>query len=253
MSQQHEICSPIYRPSLGDEDHARHSSNAHCRFYTVGVGFEIGIYTDEYYFFILLQYRQSISDFKRYIARQQVEGFSNGRWKSAKTYHGACQIWELMCERYHDHGDTKSPSSPVQSPPPSPTPVPRSPPARRARHASLPPAARPVTPLAKSLPPPTRSWATPPPVPISPARVARAPPRPRISLVSSTRHPGEWTIGDILWGIEGTLLLFEDRYDVVDHIHLNRLSSARLMQSRDRRLLEVFVGNGAYGTEDNAV
>ncbi|KAJ7823233.1 hypothetical protein B0H14DRAFT_2598042 [Mycena olivaceomarginata] len=127
------------------------------------------------------------------------------------------------------------------------------PPARRARHASLPPAARPVTPLAKSLPPPTRSWATPPPVPISPARVARAPPRPRISVVSSTRHPGEWTIGDILWGIEGTLLLFEDRYDVVDHIHINRLSSARLMQSRDRRLLEVFVGNGAYGTEDNAV
>ncbi|KAJ7346455.1 hypothetical protein DFH08DRAFT_809369 [Mycena albidolilacea] len=147
-----------------------------------------------------------------------------------------------MCERYYDHGDTKSPLSPVQSPPPLPTPVPRSPPARRARHASLPPAARPVTPLAKSLPPPTRSWATPPPVLISPARVARALPRPRISLVTSTRHPGKWTIGDILWGIEGTLLLFEDR-----------LSSARLMQSRDHRLSEVFVGNGAYGTEDNAV
>jgi hypothetical protein len=49
------------------------------------------------------------------------------------------------------------------------------------------------------------------------------------------------------------VLIDEFRYDVVDHIHLNRLSSARLMQSRDRRLLEVFVGNGAYGTEDNAV
>ncbi|KAJ7721412.1 hypothetical protein B0H14DRAFT_3520647 [Mycena olivaceomarginata] len=186
-------------------------------------------------------------------------------------YQEACAIWKLMCERYHDHGDDDEPPSPVESPPPSPTPGPAR--RRHSRHGSLPPPAKPASPLAKLSPAPAHTRAAPPPVSVStaqvtraspaPARaraappvsvstaqVTRAPPQPRISVVLSKRHPGEWTMGDTLWGIEGVLLLLEDRYDVVDYIHTNRLPSACLLQSRERQVLDAFVTSRTYGIED---
>jgi hypothetical protein len=61
------------------------------------------------------------SPIRRYVARQQVEGFSNSKWKKSATYDGAVTIWNEMCERYHAHEDSPG-SSPVESPPPSPSP-----------------------------------------------------------------------------------------------------------------------------------
>jgi hypothetical protein len=33
-----------------------------------------------------------------------------------------------------------------------------------------------------------------------------------MQVMGSMRNPGAWRVGDSLWGVEGELLLFEDRY-----------------------------------------
>ncbi|KAJ7841070.1 hypothetical protein B0H14DRAFT_2587087 [Mycena olivaceomarginata] len=195
MSQQSQTCPPIYRPSHGDEDHQRHSVNANS------------------------QCGQLRSDFGRFIARQQIEGFSKGQWKSAKTYLEACAIWKLMCERYHDHGDDDEPPSPVESPPPSPTPGP----ARQAPFKAWVPASTGQTGVS------TGQIHRPPLLVREPHRpLCRSQrlrlPEPHLRLLSPSHNPasqssrqngtqasGRW--GDTLWGIEGVLLLFEDRYE----------------------------------------
>ncbi|KAJ7795038.1 hypothetical protein B0H14DRAFT_2921124 [Mycena olivaceomarginata] len=114
---------PPFRPSHGHEDHIKHSATADRVFYTVGVGYTLGIYTDEF------------------TARQQVNGYSNGKWKRSATYTEAVNTWDLMCAQYHQHEDDSPASSVAESPPPSPT-LPLSPvvsPARAFRHSSLPP------------------------------------------------------------------------------------------------------------------
>ncbi|KAJ7895601.1 hypothetical protein B0H14DRAFT_3426214 [Mycena olivaceomarginata] len=81
----------------------------------------------------------------------------------------------------------------------------------------------------------------------SPARQsADSTPVAAIPIVASTRHQGQWRVGDTLWGAEGTLLLFEDRYDFVDYIYNFRLSPVRLMETQDRRRLEAFVGRTSF-------
>jgi hypothetical protein len=84
-----------------------------------------------------------------------------------------------------------------------------------------------------------------------------------VRQVASTRNPGAWNVGDMLWGIEGTALVFEDRYalyifhfvpftdfstryDGVDHISNARLSPALVMETRNRRKLEAFVSRRRY-------
>jgi hypothetical protein len=49
----HRPCIPPFRPSHGHEDHVKHSATADCAFYTVGVGYTLGIYTDEQVFCLL--------------------------------------------------------------------------------------------------------------------------------------------------------------------------------------------------------
>ncbi|KAJ7833335.1 hypothetical protein B0H14DRAFT_2591527 [Mycena olivaceomarginata] len=238
-------CIPTYRPSVGDEDYEKISSTAGRFFYVVGSGFKTGIFTNDR------------------VARNQINKFSNGQWKRAATYAEAILTWNDMCAAYHQHSNASSPPS-TPSPPPSP---PHLAPSAPARHVSLP-----ASPILRQLP----VMAAPPAAvghhrspSLSPSKLARAPASsatPRRSsptvrvvpsasacrLVQSTRNPGEWRLGDTLWGIEGHTLLFEDsegvqgltvfsRYDLVDHIYAQRLSPARLMESRNRQRLEAFV------------
>ncbi|KAJ7830047.1 hypothetical protein B0H14DRAFT_3465085 [Mycena olivaceomarginata] len=252
----HQPCDPPFRPSTGHEDPWHHSVTAGCLFYTVGVGYVPGIYTDEG------------------VAREQVNGFSDGKWKKSPTYDGAVAIWNKMCERYHTHDNSSPGSSPPESPAPSPSPpspAPRTP--RQTPSRPLPP---PVVRVHQSAQSPTspRSSRNPmlvPPairvaLPTSPSKsatprvrtVLRSPPsaaRPLQSRpappvkVESQRHPGRWREGETLWGIEGIPLLFEDRYALIDHISAGTLSPARVMETRNRRKLEAFVGKRVYVRE----
>ncbi|KAJ7302567.1 hypothetical protein DFH08DRAFT_826453 [Mycena albidolilacea] len=164
MSSAYQACAPVYYPNPGQEDPRERSVTAGQLFYTVGIGYVPGIYTDEC---LLIRYRGGL-------ARDQVSGFSDARWKKSFTYEGAVAIWNDMCERYHDH-DASPPASP--SPMPSPPPV----------------AARPS-------PQPHASSS-------SSGFTQRAP----HVQVESRRKRGLWREGETLWGIEGTPVLFEDR------------------------------------------
>ncbi|KAJ7024107.1 hypothetical protein C8F04DRAFT_1270665 [Mycena alexandri] len=298
-------CDPVYRPSTGDEDPARHSHTAGLLFYTVGVGFVPGIYTREN------------------IARDQVNGFSNGRWKKASTYDGAVQNWHEMCALYHNHSPSPLYSSLPPPPPASPSPpasrspsplgVSRTPAPRRgltissltstahagfftiSRTLPLSPGARPHVPpprpanapiaprtpgrsgpTSSTLPhvaphTPVRSSSTNPHFPhVAPRTPVRAtnphvaPHSPRMSRVEATRRspsprpsgsmvqiesarkPGEWKQGDRLWGIQGTPLLFEDRYEMIDHVFARHLSPALVMETRNRRKIEAFIEGKEY-------
>ncbi|KAJ6467621.1 hypothetical protein C8R47DRAFT_1223528 [Mycena vitilis] len=211
-------CPPPFRPSPGHEDHRAHSANAAGKFYVVGVGRVPGIFTDEH------------------TARAQVTRYSNGRWRKSKTYTGAIGIWNEMCALWHTHPDAvDTNSSAASSPPPSPSPSPPPPTVRSSGNRSTPPSA------ARH---PSRSSGSSATAGLSRGN-ASSTPRP-LRVVSSTRNRGEWRRGDTLWGIEGAALLFENRYDVVDHIYTHHLSPARLMESRNRGELEAFVGRRTY-------
>ncbi|KAJ7788723.1 hypothetical protein B0H14DRAFT_3503880 [Mycena olivaceomarginata] len=238
MSYQHPPCAPSFRPSPGDEDHHRLSRTAGRVFYVVGLGYSTGIYTDEY------------------IARKQVSGFLNGQWKKAFTYDEAIAIWNRMCERYHQHDDHDSqgslvPESPHPSPPsPSPSPSPLRLPAAY-RHTSLPPLSvgRKATYAAScqmAVPSPSKP-STAVPSSSKPSTVVK---QTEIRVVSSTRHVGQWRTGDTLWGVEGQPFLFEDRYDMVDHVYAQRLSPVRVMETCNRRCLEAFVELRGYVRRD---
>ncbi|KAK6996616.1 hypothetical protein R3P38DRAFT_3221660 [Favolaschia claudopus] len=213
-----QFCTPTYHPSSGDEDIARHSSRAGLSFYTVGVGFVPGIYTREH------------------AARAQVDGFSNGRWKKAASYEGAVAEWNRQCELYHDHANELGSdlSSLSESPPSSllsmlslsptapPTPVLPNPSAHRKQPLALSPSLRMPTPHSAPSTPSRGSRITPAsanaPAPSRPSPVVST--RSSLSMssievVPSTRIPGQWREGDTLWGIEGSMMLFEDRYDTI--------------------------------------
>ncbi|KAJ7200384.1 hypothetical protein GGX14DRAFT_572134 [Mycena pura] len=208
-------CIPPFRPSAGHEDAREHSVTTGCWFYTVGVGYVQGIYTDEG------------------IAREQITGFSNGRWKKSATYDAAVAVWNDMCARYHNHR-----SEPPPSPSPSPSP-PSSPPSSPWSTRS------PLRPHMQSTPSrapaqiPSRS-------PVPPVVRAGQSTRVGIVHVQSRRNGGAWREGETLWGIEGTLRVFEDRYDLVDYIFAKRLSPAYIMETRNLHKLEVFVEKRVY-------
>ncbi|KAJ7872364.1 hypothetical protein B0H14DRAFT_3439044 [Mycena olivaceomarginata] len=245
MSNDYCPCKPPYRPSAGHEDVQEHSATAGRVFYTVGVGFVRGIYTDEY------------------IARQQVTRYSDGKWKKSATYKEAVAIWNQMCEHYHHHEeDQYSESSPPTSPPPpspSPSPAPHTPvrsfapPAIRVAHqASLPLSPRSTIPEAvyiRGSPRPSSSKSVgrrgsvgDPVASSSRHRQSSTPPL----QVQPRRTGSEWREGETLWGIEGVPLLFEDRYDAVDHISAKQLSPARIMETCNHRKLEAFVEKRRY-------
>ncbi|KAK7052717.1 hypothetical protein R3P38DRAFT_3173038 [Favolaschia claudopus] len=249
MSRTHPPCSAPYRPSAGHEDFDRRSSTAGQNFYVVGVGFMPGIYTEEH------------------IARQQVHGFSNGQWKKASTYKAAVMEWNRQCQLYHRHSarevDSQSEFSSLDSPPsslfsrlslstplaspqavPSPLrlPIPQSlpsTPSPPARSTHLTPVSRTPTSPMRS-PPPQRNESRP-----LPARLPLSH-HHDIPITPSSRSPGQWRDGDVLWGVEGTVILFEDRYDLIDHIYKFRLSPARVMESHNRDELEAFVSERQY-------
>ncbi|KAJ7017586.1 hypothetical protein C8F04DRAFT_1200288 [Mycena alexandri] len=232
------------------------------------------------------------------MARDQVNGFSNGRWKKAATHSEAITVWNDLCELYHSHSPSPSystsPPSPSVSPSPSPPPSPSSPPPRglgrgsspagsgrglgtstrraarapnapttrypESHHPSLPvvprrPALETLHAAAPSRMPPRTArsipaGASPGPSSLPAPRTtagrhsARRPsPRPSASImqVESERNPREWRVGDRLWGIQGTPLVFEDRYAVIDYMFARRLSPAYVMETRNRRKLEAFV------------
>ncbi|KAF7346691.1 hypothetical protein MSAN_01806900 [Mycena sanguinolenta] len=238
----HRFCEPPY---IGNEDIQQWSVTAGCFFYTVGVGYTPGIYTDEH------------------AARKQISGFSNARWKKTATYSDAVDQWNIMCERYHEHSATSSVAvSPPPSPPLPPSPV-RSPATNRfsGRQGSLSQTPVRLVPTTHRSPVASASRSAAPPIAIaSPSSTRSAPKdknlppgpsRPRsgphttsastIRRQESIRNPGGWRAGDSLWGIAGQPIFFEDRYDAVDHIYTNRLSPARLMETSDLRRLEAFV------------
>ncbi|KAJ7680097.1 hypothetical protein B0H14DRAFT_3679417 [Mycena olivaceomarginata] len=240
MSNDYCPCKLPYRPSAGHEDMQEHSTTAGRVFYTVGVGFVRGIYTDEY------------------ITRQQVTRYSDGKWKKSATYKEAVAIWNQMYEHYHHHEkDHYSDSSPPASPPPpspSPSPVPHTPvwsfapPAIRVAHqASLPLSPRSTIPEAvyiRGSPCPSSSKSAgmrgsvrDPVASSSRHRQSSTPPL----RVQPRRTGSEWREGETLWGIEGVPLLFEDRYNAVDHISAKRLSPVRIMETCNHRKLEAFV------------
>ncbi|KAJ7796849.1 hypothetical protein B0H14DRAFT_3494351 [Mycena olivaceomarginata] len=196
----HQPCDPPFRPSTGHEDPWHHSVTAGCLFYTVGVGYVPGIYTDEG------------------VAREQVNGFSDGKWKKSPTYDGAVAIWNKMCERYHTHDNSSPGSSPPESPAPSPSPP--SPAPRTPRQTPSRPSPPPVFAQSDAR---ASSYTS---------RLAHLP----IEIchsAKSQRHPGRWREGETLWGIEGIPLLFEDRYALIDHISAGTLSPARVMEMRE--------------------
>ncbi|KAF8142333.1 hypothetical protein K438DRAFT_1946341 [Mycena galopus ATCC 62051] len=201
----------------------------------VGAGYTPGIYTNEN------------------LARLQVEGFFNSHWKKSPPFKGAVEIWNSMCETYHDHDQ----DSPAESPPCTASPPPESHPYLAP---SVPLSPRPIcgtvprtqrTPRATTSVPPVLATAsvshralgsvstvltsTPRPSPVRASAVRSIP------IVPSTQRPGEWQTGDIPWGIGGTLLLFEDRHDLIDHVYSERLSPVCIKESRDRSHLEGFV------------
>ncbi|KAJ7309162.1 hypothetical protein DFH08DRAFT_974903 [Mycena albidolilacea] len=227
MSTAYQGCLSPYHLSPGHEDHREHSVAAGRYFYTVGVGYTPGIYTDEM------------------LARNQVSGFSDAKWKKSPTYEGVLAIWDDMCERYHNH-DALPPLSP-------PSPLSPSPPSQPATRSS--PRKTPIRPRA---PAPvvrisvhggpgitTPPWRSTPFDPHADQDSGWAP-QPATPCVESSRERGAWREGEILWGIAGTFLLFEDRYDLVDHIFSKRLSLAYVMETRNRRKLVAFVGKQAY-------
>ncbi|KAJ7789815.1 hypothetical protein B0H14DRAFT_3502544 [Mycena olivaceomarginata] len=179
----------------------------------------------------------------KFIARQQVNGYSNGKWKKSATYTEAINICDLMGAQYHQHEDDSPTSSVAESPPPSPT-LPSSPvvsPVRAFRHSSLPPTpvaktpsrtsavARVVASSSKSgciaVPPIVAvaahrlpaTYRSPSPSPLKSARITAVTgpstsTGPVTKVMGSVRNPGAWRVGDSLWGVEGELLLLEDRY-----------------------------------------
>ncbi|KAJ7819038.1 hypothetical protein B0H14DRAFT_3473343 [Mycena olivaceomarginata] len=233
-------CLPPFRPSPGDENTERLSSTANRVFYVVGVGYTRGIYTNDV------------------IARDQVNDFSDGKWKKASTYEAATEIWNKMFHRL----------------------LPRQWPAHLCRHAHrlvlphidpphlvpphlVPPHLIPPQPAALLLlfdrPPVHRQLValcchrSRPPLFASPKQTSGSNRSHwMIAIVESTRHPSSWRAGETLWGIQGTHLLFEDRYDAVDHIYVKRLSPAHLMESRNRQELEAFVRMLPYEGQDGA-
>ncbi|KAJ7116746.1 hypothetical protein C8R46DRAFT_1051324 [Mycena filopes] len=113
-------CNPVYRPSPGDEDRTQHSMWSKGWFYAVGLGFTTGIYTDEH------------------LARQQVEGFSNGKWKKSSTWPGAVSEYHEISLKYHHHD------------PNDPHPLPPAPVARPAAPAPVAPPSPPSPPSPSS-------------------------------------------------------------------------------------------------------
>jgi hypothetical protein len=164
----------------------------------------------------------------RFIARKQVSGFSDGKWKKSATWDEAVAVWDDMCQKYHQHDNDDN--SAVESPPSSPSPsspsslassprLPRSPPAVAVSQCLARVSARGDISPSKSIPrhgpvasSASKSVARAPPFP-SPSSAGR---QPTIALgprrVVSTRNPGVWAVGETLWGIEGVALFFEDRY-----------------------------------------
>ncbi|KAJ7805264.1 hypothetical protein B0H14DRAFT_2611520 [Mycena olivaceomarginata] len=224
MSTAYQGCLPPYHPSPGHEDPREHSVAAGRYFYTVGVGYAPGILhrrvrTNNW---VSRAFANNIS---RMLARNQVSGFSDTKWKKSPTYEGTLAIWNDMCERYHNH-DASPPPSPPSPPSPSPPsqPVTRSSPRKTPIRPRAPapvmraPASprRPGVPLV-STPMPTRTAAgrlSQPPLASSSGSglTHLAPP----VQVESSRERGAWREGEILWGIAGTFLLFEDRHRSVD-------------------------------------
>ncbi|KAJ6518036.1 hypothetical protein C8R47DRAFT_1205116 [Mycena vitilis] len=249
-----EICAVVYRPSRGHEDPKTVEHSKDLWFYVVGYGHNRAIYTDEW------------------AARQQVSGFSGGQWKKEKTWAAAVQRWDLFCERYHNHSQDviAPPSSPSPSPSPrgspvdlaTPSPSPPTSPSRLSASvstassltaSSMPPrhpAARHRTPTLPSAAPttPTRPAAS-----SSRGRASASPSTLRPSPTTATTTPRQvtsrrlrWREGDVLTGILGVPLLFEDRYDAVDYLFDHKIRTADLWESRNRRRMEAFVADEDY-------
>ncbi|KAJ7201969.1 hypothetical protein B0H12DRAFT_1244103 [Mycena haematopus] len=226
MSNTHRACTPPFRPSAGDEDVREHSVTAGQRFYVVGLGYIPGIYTQEF------------------IARQQVTGFSNGQWKRAQTYASAVAIWNEMCAHYHTH-DSPEPSPP----PPSPSPSPPSTPPRRPQ---VPAVRLPTAPTSYTSGARSPRSPVPAPAPVFPRASSTSTSTPTPSRRSTTRMPVITTIqptsprrseSRILWGIQGISRVFDDRYQMIDHMSSK---TACVMQTRNRRKLEAFIAQRPY-------
>ncbi|KAJ7924745.1 hypothetical protein B0H13DRAFT_2315260 [Mycena leptocephala] len=227
-------CEPFFLPSPGNEDRQKHKNTAGKWFYVVGHGYQLGIYTDEW------------------IARKQVEGFSNGQWKKEKKWDDAMEVWKTMCSRFHRHKSSPATSSRIAAGPLIG--LSHSPAsslfrlvaltlassrllsclyklARFVEHCCIHTANQPFC---------HHSYFT-------HARVSCQSTGVSAHQVSSTRIV--WADGDVLAGIRGVALFFENRYDMVDYIFENCIGTADVMETRNRRKLEAFVMNRRYVRE----
>ncbi|KAJ6514839.1 hypothetical protein C8R47DRAFT_1206199 [Mycena vitilis] len=134
MSDRRTRCPPLYYPSPGQENTFVVDHDPDGRYYLVGKGRAVGIFTDA----------------NR--ANEQTDGFSGYVKKKAKRwagYGGARELWDVICDEYHRNG----------CPPPvlpqgfaAPTPVNRDPPPTPP--ANPPPPPNPPSPSTFSPPPP---------------------------------------------------------------------------------------------------
>ncbi|KAJ7653710.1 hypothetical protein DFH06DRAFT_1133841 [Mycena polygramma] len=90
-------CVPPYQPEPGHEDVVAFLAQGGV-LYVVSKGTICGIFTSEQ------------------CARKQVEGYPNGRWRKAKKWEHAIDIWNEGCDAYHEikcpsHIDTSSPAT----------------------------------------------------------------------------------------------------------------------------------------------
>ncbi|KAJ7802388.1 hypothetical protein B0H13DRAFT_2389623 [Mycena leptocephala] len=219
-------CTPTYRPRGGDEDRLRHSQTAGCFFYTVGCGYQLGIFTDEF------------------TARKQVTGFSDGKWKKSATWDEAMAVWvdiSVLSFVSVFRGESSALTAHTTL-------------ALDAGRAYL------TTPYALDT---GCTWSRPFPTHCARGLVVGIQlyfPRtaPCISTSSGTtgsKRPSAGAIyeeprgvdsGRHSLGYRGVALLFEDRYDLVDHIFNARLSPAVVMETRNERKLVAFVRQTAY-------
>ncbi|KAJ6509610.1 hypothetical protein DFH09DRAFT_1100884 [Mycena vulgaris] len=191
----------------GDEDITAHSYTTGKFFYIVGNGHIRSIYTQEG------------------ITREQVKRLSHAAWKKSRTWDDAVVIWNRMCARYHTHSDLPASASSPSPPPPLQVPL-DIPSARKRAPSPSPPPPYEQRPSAANVAIDVQSHRTPLVV---------------LTRVFSTENPGVWKFGDQLWGIEGLLLLFEERYDAVDYILSKHLGTANLMSTLNSRKLITFI------------
>ncbi|KAJ7823924.1 hypothetical protein B0H13DRAFT_1919385 [Mycena leptocephala] len=261
----HLRCVPPYLPEKGQEDVRRHCESGK-KIYVVGNGTICGIFSSEAR------------------ARKQIEGFSNGRWRSAKSWGLAIDIWGEYCDSYHEDGCPPHRDPTLANPAEGKVPAPTNREDVLAHNAGVkyrtdrfPTVGYRATPITEQQAAAIMSaGANPSPSPASGSTSARLnrTPSPSKKKIARTRSvpvappspldrmdPAEafsrMGLGDPSpnvppmkqWAVSGVSKFFATRIDAIDHILTLHLGYACILGSRNVRKLRAFARQVPYVPE----